>query len=235
MPIHLTLDVCGALHRQCPCDDDRDGKEDDCSPDVVSTSDHFSWKQWQTEMILHCDISPEKTKATNQRPGWIVFALCRSYATGSLGWSYSMHRLNISNNHDPTAWCSKKSEIYILGWNTEYKLRAHVRYCLEKEASRGAKSLTLKNAAIAYLRGHYESFALLKFITEQFSTSLKTSRALSRTWLKHYFPKSLSRIAFNNTENDCLCFLNWNYNISRQLDKGICFITITTLSHCWAL
>ena len=33
---HLALNVCGALHRQCPCDDDRYGKEDDCAPDVVS-------------------------------------------------------------------------------------------------------------------------------------------------------------------------------------------------------
>ena len=29
-----------------PCDDDRDGKEDDYTLDVAYMSDHFSWKQW---------------------------------------------------------------------------------------------------------------------------------------------------------------------------------------------
>ena len=33
-----------------------------------------------------CDISAEKTEAINQCPGWIVFAVCGSYARGSLGW-----------------------------------------------------------------------------------------------------------------------------------------------------
>ena len=35
------LVVCEALRRVCPCDDDRDAKEDDCDSDVL-TSDQFS-------------------------------------------------------------------------------------------------------------------------------------------------------------------------------------------------
>ena len=47
---HHALIVCGALRRVCPCDGDRDAKEDDC--DGVSTSDQFSWKQLQNATIL---------------------------------------------------------------------------------------------------------------------------------------------------------------------------------------
>ena len=49
-PIHLALVVSGALRRVCPCDDDRDAKEDDCDPDM-STSDQFSWKQLRNATI----------------------------------------------------------------------------------------------------------------------------------------------------------------------------------------
>ena len=49
---HHALNVCGALRRVCSCDDDRNGKEDDCAPDMVSTSDQFSWKKWRKAMIL---------------------------------------------------------------------------------------------------------------------------------------------------------------------------------------
>ena len=37
---HHALIVCEAVRYVCPCDDDRDAKEDDC--DDVSTSDQFS-------------------------------------------------------------------------------------------------------------------------------------------------------------------------------------------------
>ena len=49
---HLALNVCGALRHQCSFDDDKDGKEDDCAPDAVFTSDQFSWKQWRKATIL---------------------------------------------------------------------------------------------------------------------------------------------------------------------------------------
>ena len=49
---HLALNVGGALRYQCLCDDDRDGKEDDCSPDMIFTSDQCSWKQCQKATIL---------------------------------------------------------------------------------------------------------------------------------------------------------------------------------------
>ena len=48
---HHTLIVCEALRYVCPCDDDRDAKEDDCNSDV-STSDQFSRKQLRNAMIL---------------------------------------------------------------------------------------------------------------------------------------------------------------------------------------
>ena len=48
---HHTLIVCGVLRCVCPCDDDRDAKEDDCDSDV-STSDQFSWKHLRTATIL---------------------------------------------------------------------------------------------------------------------------------------------------------------------------------------
>ena len=40
---HHTLLVCEAVHHMCPCDDNRDAKEDAC--DDVPTSDQFSRKQ----------------------------------------------------------------------------------------------------------------------------------------------------------------------------------------------
>ena len=44
--------VCGTLRHQCPCDDNRDEKEDDCAHDMVFTSDQLSWKQWRKAAIL---------------------------------------------------------------------------------------------------------------------------------------------------------------------------------------
>ena len=39
----------------------------------------------QRKMIVQSDdISAEKTEAVDQCPGWIVFSMCRLYATGSL-------------------------------------------------------------------------------------------------------------------------------------------------------
>ena len=35
---HFDLNVCDELRRQCPWDDDRDGKEDDCDPDTRQTN-----------------------------------------------------------------------------------------------------------------------------------------------------------------------------------------------------
>ena len=35
---HHALNMCGALRRVCPCDDDKDAKEDDCD-DVFITPD----------------------------------------------------------------------------------------------------------------------------------------------------------------------------------------------------
>ena len=40
LTIHHALIVCEALCRVCPCDKDRDAKEDDCAG--ISTSDQFS-------------------------------------------------------------------------------------------------------------------------------------------------------------------------------------------------
>ena len=48
LTIHHTLIVCEALRRMCPCDDDRDAKEDDWS----DTSDQFIWKELQNATIL---------------------------------------------------------------------------------------------------------------------------------------------------------------------------------------
>ena len=47
---HHTLIVCKAVRRMCPCDDDRDAKEDDC--ENVSTSDQFIWKQLHNATIV---------------------------------------------------------------------------------------------------------------------------------------------------------------------------------------
>ena len=47
---HHALIVCEAVHCVCPCDDDRDAKEDDCED--VSTSDQFSRKQLRNATIL---------------------------------------------------------------------------------------------------------------------------------------------------------------------------------------
>ena len=47
---HHALIVCEAVRCVCPCDDDRDAKEDDC--DDVSTSDQFSRKQLRNATIL---------------------------------------------------------------------------------------------------------------------------------------------------------------------------------------
>ena len=69
---HHALIVCEAVRHVCPCDDDRDAKEDDCED--ISMSDQFS-----------DDISAEKTEAIDQCLGWIVFAVCGSYDRGSLG------------------------------------------------------------------------------------------------------------------------------------------------------
>ena len=48
---HHALIVCEAVHRVCPCDDDRDAKEDDCDSDV-SMSDQFSRKQLRNATIV---------------------------------------------------------------------------------------------------------------------------------------------------------------------------------------
>ena len=50
---HHALIVCGALRRVCPCDDDRDAKEDD-SDGVSVMSDKFSRKQLRnaTKLVL---------------------------------------------------------------------------------------------------------------------------------------------------------------------------------------
>ena len=45
------LIVCEALRRVCPCDDDRDAKEDDCDSEV-SMSDQFSRKQLRNATIV---------------------------------------------------------------------------------------------------------------------------------------------------------------------------------------
>ena len=48
---HHALIVCGTLRHVCPCDDDRDAKEDNCESGV-STSDQFSRKQLRNASIL---------------------------------------------------------------------------------------------------------------------------------------------------------------------------------------
>ena len=46
------LNVCGALRCVCPCDDDRDAKEDDFDSDVSTSDQFFSWKQLRNVTIL---------------------------------------------------------------------------------------------------------------------------------------------------------------------------------------
>ena len=76
---HHALIVCSALRRACPCDDDRDTKEDD--RDIVFLmSDQFSGKQ-----LRNATICAEKREAIDQCPGWIVFSVCGLYARGLLG------------------------------------------------------------------------------------------------------------------------------------------------------
>ena len=48
---HHALIVCGALRRVCPCDDDRDAKEDD-RDDVFVASEQFSRKQLRNATTL---------------------------------------------------------------------------------------------------------------------------------------------------------------------------------------
>ena len=50
LTIHHTLIVCEALRCVCPCDDDRDAKEDDCKG--VSLSHQFSRKQLRNATIV---------------------------------------------------------------------------------------------------------------------------------------------------------------------------------------
>ena len=47
---HHTLIVCEAVRSVCPCDDDRDAKEDDY--DDVSMSDQFNMKQLRNATII---------------------------------------------------------------------------------------------------------------------------------------------------------------------------------------
>ena len=47
---HHALIVCEAVRRVCPCDDDRDAKDDDWSD--VGTSDQFSSKQLRNATIV---------------------------------------------------------------------------------------------------------------------------------------------------------------------------------------
>ena len=75
LTIHNTLIVCGALRRVCPCDDDRDAKEDDCGSDM-STSEKNIRRQFRNATIL---------VLRRQKPSTNVFAACGSYARGSLG------------------------------------------------------------------------------------------------------------------------------------------------------
>ena len=65
MATHHTLIVCGTLRRVCPCDDDRDAKEDGCDSDV-STSDQFSRKQLCNATIL---VLKRKKLSTNALDG----------------------------------------------------------------------------------------------------------------------------------------------------------------------
>ena len=62
---HHALTVCEAVYGVCPCDDDRDAKEDDCDSDV-STSDQFSWKHLRTATIL---VLIRQKPSTNAQDG----------------------------------------------------------------------------------------------------------------------------------------------------------------------
>ena len=82
---HHTLIVCEAVRSVCPCDDDRDAKEDDFNIYLFYLTLMF-WHQTNlAETVTKCDdISAEKTEAIDQCPGWIVFAVDGSYARGLL-------------------------------------------------------------------------------------------------------------------------------------------------------
>ena len=69
LTIHHALIVCVALRRMCPCDDDRDAKEDDC--DGILTSDQFSRQRLRNAMIL---VLRRQKPSTNALDG--MYLLC---------------------------------------------------------------------------------------------------------------------------------------------------------------
>ena len=69
LTIHHTLIVCEAVRCVCPCDDDRDAKEDDCAG--VSTSDQFSRKQLRNAVIV---VLRRQKPLTNALDG--LYLLC---------------------------------------------------------------------------------------------------------------------------------------------------------------
>ena len=73
---HNALVVCEAVRRVCPCDDDRDAKEDDCDSDVLA-SDQFSWKRLRNASMV---VLRSQKPSTNARMdcicrGWIIVLL----------------------------------------------------------------------------------------------------------------------------------------------------------------
>ena len=61
---HHALIVCVALRRICPCDDDRDAKEDVCN-DAFLTSNQFSRKRLQNATIFMLRRQKPSTNALN--------------------------------------------------------------------------------------------------------------------------------------------------------------------------
>ena len=77
---HHALIVCKVVHGVCPCDNDRDAKDNDCDSDVL-TSDQFSRKLLWNATIL---VLRRQKPSTNALDG--LYLLCGSYARGLLGW-----------------------------------------------------------------------------------------------------------------------------------------------------